>query len=109
MKLTGEDERTGARQHAVDDRRRDGAKPLPELQPRPENLDQAGRDHDDAESFQPLVANQLIDDHGKTGCRSADLQWSAGEPSDNKARDDAGDNAGAGWSARGNRDADAKR
>src|SRR4030095_13611474 len=31
------------------------------------------------------------------------------EPSDNKARDDAGDNAGAGGSARGDRDADAER
>ena len=99
MKLTGEDERTDARQHAVDDRRRDGAKPLPELQPRPEDLDQAGCDHDNAEGFQPLFANQLIDDHGKTGCRATDLQRRAGEPSDDKARDDAGDNAGAGGGA----------
>ncbi len=74
VELRGEDQHADAGQHAVDDGGRDRAEPLPELAQAGHELDEAGKQHDDAEHIRAELLDELPDEHRKAGGRAAHLQ-----------------------------------
>ncbi len=90
VELGGEDQDADAGEHAVNDGRRDRAKPLAELHHAGQHLDETGKEHDCAKHFDAEILDQLIDENRQTRSRARDLQGRAGNGADNDAADDPG-------------------
>ncbi|MCY1180342.1 hypothetical protein D9M73_207760 [compost metagenome] len=107
MHLGQHDQHADTGEHAVHHRRRRDPKPAAQAQAPGEQLQQAGQQQDRAEHRHAMLAHQFEYQHRQAGCRTADLQRRAGQPTDDNAADDPGDQALGRRHARGNGDAHA--
>ncbi len=73
MKLRCQDQDTDASEHAVDHGRRDGAKPLTELEGARGKLQEAGEQYDDAQHLHALLLHELEHKHAEPGGRATHL------------------------------------
>jgi hypothetical protein len=96
VELARGDEHADAGEHAVDDRRRHRAEPLPEPHRTRRELHQPGEEHDHAQSRGPVLLEQLPDDHAEPRRGAAHLERRPGQGADDEAADDAGDEPRAG-------------
>ncbi len=85
MKHRGKDEDPDAGEHAVNDRGRNSAKPLSEFENTRSELHQASEQNDDAEHLDALLLDQLPNQNGQSGGRTAHLQWRARQKTNDNA------------------------
>lgn len=107
--LAQHDDQADAAEHALHHGDGDGAEPAAEARQAQYHLEQSGGQHDGAECAEAEFLDGLVDEHGESGGRSADLELAARQEADDEPADDAGDQAQFGRYSGGDGDSDAQR
>ncbi len=107
--LAEHDDQADAGEHALHHGDGDGTEPAAEARQAQDHLEQPGGQHDRAERAETELRDRLVDEHGESGGRTADLEPAAGQEADDQPADDSGDQTQFGRYSGGDGDADAHR